>query len=345
MGMDAPQRRAATQRPVVDVPEDSGKNRWFPVWLVLVLLVGVGIGVFFMKNRYAKLEKEVVVSINGVNITKDEFYRQLERSAGNPNLSNGEAVLRSMVLDEVYLQFANSRGVAPTKDQISAAYRRLKKTPDFDKRMENLGLRPRDVRRNLSVAMAQTAVIVKGVTATEAEARKFYEQNIDPQNRNARFFKPQTTSIQAIVTKTEADGKAAVAELRNGGKWSDVAKKYSLDPRRGAPVDIPRGRSLAARIPGAEDIIFGVKIGKMTGPVKIANTWWIITCGAQTLAETRPYEDVKEDCMDGARLQKVAPAETRKMKQEFKVFLEKTTQKPAMQVFWKQYTHLKFSTD
>jgi foldase protein PrsA len=331
----APQRRAATPRPAEEGPSE-GTSRWFLVWVALALVIGIVIGAVFMRARNARIAKEVIVSVNGANITKDVFYRRLEMGRpGNAGHSNGVNTLQSLVMDEMYVQFAKKNGVAPTDAQVQAEYAKVKKQPDFKQRMSELGLTPNEVRHNLRVSLSMSAVVQKDVQVTDAQVRKFYDMNIDPRNPYARFHTPETTRIAVIVTKTEDESKKALAELRTV-KWPDVVKKYSVDKSKtvgGLLPPIQRGRTQAARVKGMEDTIFKVALGKTVGPVKMTGVWWIINCVNKEPEKTKAFEEVKDDCVVGAKIQKGLPPKARELRTAFADFVKKAN----VQVFWPQY--------
>jgi foldase protein PrsA len=83
-----------------------------------------------------------------------------------------------------------------------------------------------------------------------------------------QFGKPQTRDIRIVLTKTEAQAKAAKAALDSGQSWTVVAKKYSTDP-----TTKDKGGQLTGVTQGQEDkaldtASFAAKANKVLGPVK-----------------------------------------------------------------------------
>lgn len=319
-------RRAAIPRSETTRPR--GVSPFFVVFLVLLALgIGAGIGVLVMRQRHRA--RQIVASINGVNITDEAFYRRLE-------LASGPAVIRQMVGEELQAQYAKKLNVFPTDAEVEARYAEASKQAGFAQNLAKTGQTIEEFKRSLRLGMAQEAVLNRGVQVTDADIHKFYTLNTDPKNPKARYYTPEITQIAVIVTTTEADVKAAQTALNQGVSWQDAAKKYSKDRSKdsgGLMPPIPRGRTRTSQVPGMEDAIFGLKIGEQLGPRKFAGAWWLIRCLDKKPAVTRPFEEVKEECKTGAMLTKGLPANAPKTQTDFADFQKKAT----VQAFWERY--------
>ena len=310
MATAAPQRRIASPRPA-DGPSGEGSNRLFLVWIALALIVGVVIGAAFMRARRARMDQAPIVTVNGANITKDEFLRRLE-------LSVGANLIRAMVNEEIYLQYAKKEKLAPTDAQVNEEFERLSSQPGFKERMKVARLTTKDVKRNLRVGLSRNAVITKGVTVSEADARSFYERDADPRNPNARWHRPAEAAIAWIVTSSEADARKARSALDGNEPWDAVVKKYSIERparvyrrgqyRPGDPVRVVKGRTNARTVPGLETFVFGMKKGTLSDPKRIRGNWFVISCIDQQPEWSLPYDKAKDACVEGAKLLKVQKA-------------------------------------
>jgi parvulin-like peptidyl-prolyl isomerase len=342
MATPAPQRRLAAPRPT-DGGSSDGVNRWSFVWIVLALVIGIVIGAVYMRARNNRMAKEVIVSVNGVNITKDVFLSRLQTSKANTrDLASlqrqyGVNVLRSMVIEQFYLLLAKQDGVLPSNADVDKEYENVKKrTPNFHEQMKRDGLRPEDVKLNLRVALARAAIFTKGITVTPEDAQRFYQMNINPKNPSARFYSPEMAQVAVIITDTESAGKKALRELESpGAKWQDVVRKYSVDPntRDTGGIMRPIKRTNAPQIKELEDTIFKIKIRQRIGPVKFRGKWWIIWSIDKRAEKTTPYEEVKSDCELGAKALKAGKEREVKASAEFSDFVNKAN----VQVFWPQY--------
>ena len=208
------QRRAPAKRAGAPVAPQSRKSGM--PWLIMaaVLIVGIVIGVVGMRQRYKA--QEVVASVNGASITKSELFERLQAAAG-------QQTMRAMVGEKLTLQFAKKQGVLPTEEQITARFNtELKKEPKLREMLAQRGLSEAQFRESLMMATAQANVLSKGVTVTDAEARRFYDANVNKSNPNAVFYTPESVQIAVIVTQTEARSRLANADLNRNIPWQTV---------------------------------------------------------------------------------------------------------------------------
>lgn len=102
----------------------------------------------------------------------------------------------------------------------------------------------------------------KGLPApSEQDVKTFYEKNKE------RFVTPESIHLRHILVKTEKEAKDALAKLKKGQKFDELAKKVSICPSKGKGGDLEwlvRGNLLKE----IEDVAFSMEKGQITGPVK-----------------------------------------------------------------------------
>ena len=300
-----------------------------PTWLLVsgMFLLGLVIGVVVMRQRARS--QTIIVSVNGATITRDSLFGQMQDAVG-------AQTMRKMVQNDLQLQFAQKKGLAPTDAEVDAEYAKISKRPNFLQAMAQSGISEGDIKDNLRVQMAETAVISQGVTVTEADARKYYQVQSDPNNPNAQFYRPETISLRAIATKTPAQAQKALADLAAQSPFELVATTYSTDTSRsngGLLAPLAFGRSPLHRSPALEKSVFNLKIGDQLGPVFFANQWWIFRCQDKASAATVPYAQVQDQCLTSAKLLKGTAVNSKRIQQEFADFQHSSN----LQAFWPQY--------
>lgn len=297
------------------------------VWVLLSLAVGIAIGVFGMRSRYRALE--VVASVNGVTITKDDLFGRLQSEFG-------QATMRQMINEHLQLQYAKEQGVLPTDEEVEARFRKLAEEPGFDEGLRQRGVDAGTFKRQLKLSMAQAAVIGKGVDVTDEEVQKFYKENIDKTNPQALFYTPEMVQLAVIVTQTEAQAQAALKELNAGKPWEEVVEKHSQDSskiNRGILPPTFRGRTNSSQVPGLDSTIFAMKQGDQVGPRQFAGAWWIIRCLDRKSEVLQPFDKVKEQATTGAILVKAGPERMKEAEAGFAEFRAKAE----TNAFWPQY--------
>lgn len=323
-------RRAAPQPHPRTRPLGGGlANGRTPLLFVLACLFSLAIGAQIMRLRSARREREVVLAVNGVMITKDRFYQRLEQEAG-------AQVMRTLIDEELTLQFARSKGLLPTEQEIERHYAEMSQEKTFVQNLARSGLTPDASKRMLRLNMAQAAVLNQGVTVSDAEVFAYYRQNSNPLNPAARFYIPELIQIAVIVNSSDKEIRRASQDLNRNISWETVVATYSKDKSKlnaGLLPYLPKGRTASNKIPGMEATLFSMNVGETRGPVRLGGTWWIVRCRDKRRAETLSFQQVKEECRTAALLKKGIPANAPKQQQEFVSFRHNA----AIKAFWKQY--------
>ena len=312
-------------------PEPVAKKKLpkVPLWLLaaVMFIAGLGIGVLVMRHRTKSAA--IIVSVNGDTITRDDLFNQMQDAAG-------AATMHRLVQNTLQLQFAAKKGLAPTDADVDREYAKMMQRPNFAQSLAQSGIPDYDFKYNLKVQLAETNVITQGVTATDAEARQYYQAQSSPSNPKAQFYQPAEVSLRVIATATQAQAKQALADLNAQSPFELVATTYSTDDSKsngGLLAPLALGRSPLHTDPALESAIFSMKVGSQIGPVFFAKKWWIFRCQDKAAAVTIPYAQVQDQCLTGAKLVKGTILNSRRIQQEFTDFQHTSN----LQAFWPQY--------
>jgi len=264
---------------------------------VVALAIGLGLGALL---EWSHIENDVVATVNGTPIKSGDFYHRLQMAAGNQ-------VLGAMITDEMRLQFAKQENAYPSNDKIDTALVKAAATPDYQTSLTKAHETTDDVRQSIAVHLAQIGPIEKGVSVTDADAMAFYNANIDHKNLHARYYRPQTVQIRAIITSTQAAANAAYNALAAGNTFAAVAQQFSQDrsaQQGGVLPAFQKGRINSSKAPGLEQLIFSMVPNEQTPVTKIGNSYWIIQCIGTLPETTVPFAKVADECHEGAMLTK-----------------------------------------
>jgi foldase protein PrsA len=295
---------------------------------VLALLIGFGAGILISRHRQEG--RKVVAAVNGVQITQDQLFLRLQEAAGQP-------VVRRMVQEELQLQYAAKRGLAPTDAQVEARYETLRKDPGFLPALAASGISLADYKHSLRVKLALSNVLTDKVSVSDAEVQQFYNAQSDPHNPQAQFYKPATVTLRVIATPSQKAAQAAMREMNAANTpFELVAAEFSVDSSKNAGgllAPLQRGRSPLSRAPALEAALFNLKVGQMYGPVSFNRGWWIFRCEDKTLGQAVPFASVKEEARLGAAIVKGTKLNGRAVEKDFQNFWGHSN----LQAFWPQY--------
>ena len=197
------------------------------------------------------------------------------------------------------------KGLHPTDDELKAFYTRSKATYN--------NVIPE--KRKIEYAVLDKSKVLAEVQVTNDDLRAYYDQHRD------QYRVPEEVKVRHILIKTPpagADGKVddkaveearkkaedVLKQLKAGGKFEDLAKKYSDDPgsgKQGGELGwIGRGRT----VPEFEKAAFSLPKGQVSDPVKSSFGFHIIQVEDKHDAHVKTLDEVKSDIEPLIRQQK-----------------------------------------
>jgi len=142
----------------------------------------------------------------------------------------------------------------------------------------------------------------KGVQVSEAELKDYYGRgkerySKEPEQAHFRHIlvKVEPKASEADAEKAREKAEKIYQELKSGGDFAELAKKFSDDPGSAAEGgdlgEHPRG----SFIPEFEEAGYGLKVGEISAPVKSQFGFHIIKLEALTPAEYEPLAKVQDE--------------------------------------------------
>ena len=183
-----------------------------------------------------------------------------------------------VVLDEMFIQEAEKRGLAASAD--------------YKAQME--------IARQTILVQALLSDYEKKNPVSEADTKAEYDK-----------FKAQSSGTEYrarhILVETEDEAKALIAQIKAGAKFEDLAKKNSKDPGSGEHGGDLDFAAPSAYVPEFSQALVKLKKGEMTEtPVKTQFGYHIIQLMDTREAQFPAYADVKTQIQQRLTQQKVA---------------------------------------
>lgn len=222
-------------------------------------------------GKDGKSAGQTLAEVNGTVITTEDFKKEVETlppylKPMTETLEGKKEMLETMVIRELILQEAKKEGV-----ESSPAV--AEKLADLKKRVVVEAYLKKKVEEQSNIS--------------DDEMKKFYEQNKD------KFVSGDQVRASHILVKTEKDAQDVQAKLKAGGKFEELAQKYSMDAANSKGGDLG-WFSKGAMLPEFEKVAFGLKEGETSGIVKTKYGFHIIKVTGKRPAGTRSFEEVKD---------------------------------------------------
>jgi peptidyl-prolyl cis-trans isomerase C len=307
--------------------------------------------------------KDPVAIVNGKKISKSQLENYVKQSLSMTGVKLSaipeaqkirmyHQVVDQLIMQEILDEKAKDTQVADEEinDQLDVIKKQLSTTiKDFDKLSPDQKNRKLDkaledllekqgytldkakgeMRDQLRRAKWATTLTKGEANVTEADAKKFYDQNIkkfeSPEQVRAShilFMVPPSASKEEIAKK-EKEAKEALARAKKGEDFSKLATELSEDPSAKQNGGDLNYFSKAQMDPQFSQAAFTQKVGTVSQePVRTSFGYHIIKVTDKRPAGTLSFDEVKDDIINMLKSQKtnkIIMAEIEKARQASKI--------------------------
>ncbi|MCA1980413.1 MAG: peptidylprolyl isomerase [Calditerrivibrio sp.] len=197
-----------------------------------------------------------------------------------------------------------------TDDTFQALEKKYKSKKEFEDAMKNGGTNEKEVKEKIKKNLILENYVnglSKDIKVSEQEKKDFFEKNKD------LFKEPEVVKASHILIKIdektkESDAKAKIdsinKELKNGGNFEELAKKYSQDGSASKGGDLgffPRG----IMVKEFENVAFSTQPGKTSEPFKTQFGYHIVKVTEKRPAKTYTYEEVGKNIASKLNMDKL----------------------------------------
>ncbi len=200
--------------------------------------------------------EEVVATVEGVKISREEFLNTLKKWAGEP-------ILREMIDNILVEREAEKEGISVTGEEVQMRvelFRRLNTPPGVDFQQ--------DLLNNGTTLARLTNAFRLGALLDKLVARRDNISVSDEEIQNEFKKVSKERHIRCIMLKNEEEALALYQRLTEGSfSFQELAERYSQEPQskeRGGDLGWIRRGTLP---PYFEEVIFNLKVGKVSDPI------------------------------------------------------------------------------
>jgi parvulin-like peptidyl-prolyl isomerase len=259
----------------------------------------------------ASLDSTDVAVVGPDHITKAQFDGLMKRaqasykSQGRPFPKAGTAdyqgvknqAMQYLVQRAEYEQKAKSLGIKVDNAKVDARLKQIKQQyfggdeKKYQAALKTQGLTETDVRLDIRQRLLSEQIlakVAKDAKVTDADIKKYYDSH------KQQYVTPETRDVRHILVAKKALADSIYKQLKAGGDFGKLAKKYSKDPgsaKQGGKLTVSKGQT----VPQFDKAAFAMKTNEISKPIHTQYGYHII----QPLSAVRPpkttaLKDVKE---------------------------------------------------
>jgi foldase protein PrsA len=255
--------------------------------------------------------KEDAAVVGDDHITREALDRRLaqakcsydlqKRTFPKPGSTEYQAIqqqiLQNLVQRAELAQKAPDLKVSVTDDQVEKQLKQIKKQyfggsdQRYKAELKRQCVTDAEVRADVRSNVLSDEIykkVTSGATVTNADVKAYYDSH------QSVYTQPESRVVRHILVKDKKLADKLYAQLKSGGDFAALAKKYSQDPGskvQGGQLTISRGQT----VPEFDKVAFSLKTGQTSKPIKTRFGWHIIRAEKDaTKSRTTPFAQVKE---------------------------------------------------
>jgi foldase protein PrsA len=280
--------------------------RFLPVALLLALvLVAAGCG-----GGSKGVPSDAVARVANDTITKASFndliagaqrtYKARKTAFPKPGTSQYKTLqdqaMQYLVQQDELEQKAKTLNVSVTDKDVNKRLVQIKKQyfggkeSTYQKQLKAQGLTEPQLRLDLHAQILSEKLynaVTGKLKVTDAEVAKYYNDN------KAQYGTAESRDVRHILVNNKKLADTIETQLKNGGSFAALAKKYSKDPgsaKLGGKLTITKGQTVAP----FDKVAFSLKTKETSPPVHTQYGWHIIQAlTAVKPATSKPLASVK----------------------------------------------------
>ncbi|MFS0864035.1 peptidylprolyl isomerase [Fredinandcohnia sp. 179-A 10B2 NHS] len=263
----------------------------------IVWMIGALCLVVIVLLSFSLFKKDVVASVNGIDIERAELQTALEKFYGSE-------VLESLITDKIIGLEAEKEKITVSDEEVDTEMQALIDSyggeEAFTSAIEASGATRADVEEDIKIYIQTKKLLEPRIEITDKELETYFEENKDT------FAQSEQIQASHILVEDEETANEVAAKLAEGEDFAELAKEYSTDTSNAETGGDLGYFGKGEMVAEFEEAAFAMEIDEISDPVKTEYGYHIIKIANKKEAVEAKFEDNKEAIRDTLFDQKIS---------------------------------------
>jgi len=260
-------------------------------------------------------DSDVAATINGVEISRQQFMEHLEAEYGY-------YALRDLIERELIRQRAESLQITVDETEFNQTYELIASQFGGPMGLQLVllqnGLSEEQFKDQIRFSLLVSALTRAEVEVTEEQLLQWFEAN------RASYDQPLAVEVSHILVDSEELAKDLLAQLEAGADMAALAQEHSLDPGSAYQGGYLGMITMGLTVPEFDETAFSLEPGAF-GIAESVYGWHIITVHSKQEAKAAEYAEIADRVADDYRKAQALDVQS---------YLQKLEQEADVQVIW-----------
>lgn len=257
------------------------------VYIIVLLMVLASAALLIFNYVNNNNNNEVLATVNGEEITRDELYDAMFTNGGRE-------ILERLISNRLILQEAKKLEVSVSEGDIDAEIGKVIQEnfygaeDYFYQALEQYGITEEALRNDLEIELLLHKIVRDQLKVTEEDTREYFTEN------QYLFNTPEQVEARHILVETLEEAEEVIRLLDEGQDFSELAKEHSIDTvsaQQGGKLGFFQRGEMVAEF---EEAAFNLTIGSRSDPVETQHGFHIIEVLDRKEAHEAAFDEVKE---------------------------------------------------
>lgn len=271
------------------------------------------------KEKVKNEDESIVATMNGLEFTKEELYKELVEQ-------NGTSALERLITEEIVKQESKKNNIKISDKEIEKTVKEEEAkyggVDEYKKMLSSQGVTMKEIEDNVTYFLTLKKLLEKEMNVTDEELKAHFEEKKDSYNT------PEQVKASHILVKDEETAKKVKGLIDSGTPFEEVAKEFSTDESNKTTGGDLGYFKKGDMVDTFDAKVFQMKVGEVSEPVKTQFGYHIILLVDKKPAQKANFEQMKETVKEEMLQQKLEteyPKWVEKKFEEYKVetYLEK----------------------